>query len=113
MSGAPRSPRVFVNGSRRHGRQCALLFIDVDHLNHYNETHGYLGGDELLRSVAQLLQERCRSSTLAARYGGERFAILCPNAWLRRHAAERVAAVQAHLEPGAYESGFWMQVVEV
>jgi len=42
--------------------------------------------------------------------GGSRLRILCPNAWLRRHEPEAVAAVHAWLEPGALESSFWMQV---
>lgn len=41
--------------------------------------------------------------------GGTRWRVLCPNAWLRRHEPEAVAAVGAWLEPGAFESSFWIQ----
>jgi len=66
--------------SRRHGRSFALLLADVDHFAHYNERHGQLAGDELLRTLAKLLQERCRASTVVARFGGNRFALLVPEA---------------------------------
>ena len=50
-------------------------------------------------------------SVLAAMLGsGHRFAIVCPNAWLRRHEASAVGAIGAHLEPGARESSFWLEV---
>ncbi len=42
--------------------------------------------------------------------GGDRFQILCPVAWLRRHAPDLLAGVEAWLEPGAIESSFWMRV---
>jgi diguanylate cyclase (GGDEF)-like protein len=64
--------------ARRHRRQFALLFMDIDHFKHYNDSHGHLAGDALLRSVAMLLQERSRGETLAARYGGEEFVMLVP-----------------------------------
>ncbi len=64
--------------SRRHERSFSVLFIDIDHFKQYNDTHGHLAGDELLKTLARLLQERCRSSTIAARYGGEEFVLLAP-----------------------------------
>ena len=42
--------------------------------------------------------------------GGGRWQILCPAAWLRRHHGAQVDRLTAHLEPGALESSFWMQV---
>lgn len=64
--------------ARRHGRAVALILIDLDDFGRFNETHGFLAADDLLRTVARLLQESCRSSTLAARHGGEQFALLVP-----------------------------------
>jgi diguanylate cyclase (GGDEF)-like protein len=66
--------------SRRHKRSFALLLADVDHFAHYNDQHGQLAGDDLLRWLAKLLQERCRASTVVARFGGNRFALLIPEA---------------------------------
>ncbi len=41
--------------------------------------------------------------------GGERWQVLCPNAWLRRHAPGLLEGVEAYLAPGAFESSFWMR----
>jgi diguanylate cyclase (GGDEF)-like protein len=64
--------------AKRHDRNCALLVADVDDFRLYNETHGHLTGDELLRTVARLLQARSRVSTVSARFGADEFALLVP-----------------------------------
>jgi len=64
--------------AERYGRPFSLVFVDVDHLKKYNDTHGHLAGDEVLRTVASLLSGQVRKDTLVARYGGEEFVILLP-----------------------------------
>ena len=51
-----------------------------------------------------------QSMVAALLLGGRRFEILLPNAWLRRNEGLAVDALQAHLQPGAFEAGFWMRV---
>jgi len=54
-----------------------LALIDLDHFKSINDTYGHICGDEVLRSVAQMLQKNQRSGIdFAFRYGGEEFAIL-------------------------------------
>lgn len=62
----------------RYGRECSVAMIDIDFFKHYNDAHGHLQGDEVLRQAAMLFREQIRSSDIAARYGGEEFVIVMP-----------------------------------
>lgn len=62
----------------RYGRECSLAMIDIDFFKQYNDAHGHLQGDEVLRQAAMLFREQIRSSDIAARYGGEEFVIVMP-----------------------------------
>jgi diguanylate cyclase (GGDEF)-like protein len=64
--------------ARRYRRALSVILVDVDHFASYGETQGGLAADDLLRTLARLIQERCRSTTVAARYGGEQFVLLVP-----------------------------------
>jgi two-component system, chemotaxis family, response regulator WspR len=58
----------------------ALLMIDVDCFKAYNDTYGHVGGDDVLRKVADAVADHCtRPTDAAARYGGEEFAMILPH----------------------------------
>lgn len=63
---------------RQNGRVHGLLLVDIDHFKRVNDTFGHPAGDAVLREVAQLLQSSVRITDVAARFGGEEFAVLLP-----------------------------------
>lgn len=59
-----------------------LVIFDIDHFKRINDVHGHLAGDEVLRAFGEILVLSSRSQALAARLGGEEFALLIPGASL-------------------------------
>jgi diguanylate cyclase (GGDEF)-like protein/PAS domain S-box-containing protein len=62
--------------SARHSRNLAVLFMDLDHFKHINDSLGHVVGDGLLQSVARRLFTCVRSSDTISRQGGDEFVIL-------------------------------------
>ncbi|MFG1428115.1 sensor domain-containing diguanylate cyclase [Roseixanthobacter glucoisosaccharinicivorans] len=66
---------------RREGAAISLLLVDIDHFKSVNDRFGHVVGDQCLRRTAQIVQEAVRQSIdLAARVGGEEFAVVLPDA---------------------------------
>jgi diguanylate cyclase (GGDEF)-like protein len=82
----------------RHGRQLAVMMIDVDNLKKINDRNGHGAGDMALRLVAQELQRVVRTSDVCGRIGGDEFGVAMPETDLPRahEVARRLrAAIQA------------------
>ena len=56
-----------------------LIMMDVDKFKLFNDIHGHLVGDQILKYIGQLLKDKCKAPILPVRLGGEEFALLCPN----------------------------------
>ncbi|GAB3266483.1 diguanylate cyclase domain-containing protein [Kineosporia babensis] len=70
---------VLVAAARRSGEPFVVAVADVDRFKAYNDAHGHLEGDVLLREVAQAVKAELRVVDVVARWGGEEFAIALPN----------------------------------
>lgn len=93
----------------RYERPLAMLMVDIDNYKHYNDTNGHRMGDEVLRKVADILRLSVRDVDIVSRYGGEEFAILCPETFVDeakiiaeriRHNIERYPFPHRETQPG-------------
>lgn len=80
----------------RHGREFALILIDLDRFKQVNERFGHLEGDRVLAHVGKVLNEAVRADDLVFRQGGDEFAVLAPETG-SGEAAEIAARVQLQL----------------
>ena len=63
----------------RYGLPLSLLLLDVDHFKEYNDSFGHVAGDEVLKTLSQVIHVQGRETDFFARYGGEEFVIILPH----------------------------------
>lgn len=68
-----------IESSKRHDREFTIALADIDHFKQVNDDHSHAVGDQVLRSVAEILVNRCRKTDVVARYGGEEFLLCFPD----------------------------------
>ncbi len=63
----------------RHETPLSVAMIDFDHFKLYNDDHGHVAGDTLLRAIAAVMVSNIRGQDMVARYGGEEFCLVMPD----------------------------------
>lgn len=82
----------------RYGGPLSLVLFDLDGFKSFNDTHGHEAGNRLLAEIGRVIESSRRSADVAARFGGEEFALLVPgDAGAAVEAAERIRAVIARV----------------
>ncbi len=76
------SLQALLDRARASNLDLCVLAIDLDHFKHLNDTLGHPAGDELLRSIGQLIRSSVRDKDLGFRCGGDEFVIVMPDATL-------------------------------
>jgi diguanylate cyclase (GGDEF)-like protein len=78
-----------VHRAERSHHSFSVLLLDLDGLKRINDLHGHLAGNRALQRLAAVMNDHCRSTDLAVRYGGDEFALVMIDA--DRGMAEQVA----------------------
>jgi diguanylate cyclase (GGDEF)-like protein/putative nucleotidyltransferase with HDIG domain len=93
--------------ARRFGRPLSVIVADLDLLRNINNTYGHLAGDAVLAAVAGILDAHVRHYDVAARFGGEEFAIVLPETTEREawETAERIREAVASTPIWAESAG--------
>ncbi len=84
--------------ARRHRSTLCLALVDLDHFKAFNDEHGHVEGDELLRQAARAWRSVLRVTDQLARFGGDEFAVLLPECPLSE--AEEIVQRLEAMTPG-------------
>ena len=84
-----------ISRARRSEEPLTYAMLDIDHFKNINDQYGHPTGDQVIKSLARLLQQRLRQSDSIGRYGGEEFAVVLPGCDL-----QAAAQVLEHIRDG-------------
>jgi diguanylate cyclase (GGDEF)-like protein len=102
-----------VRRAYRYGHPLSLILLDIDYFKKVNDTYGHPAGDALLKQMGAILRKSLRGIDVAARYGGEEMAIICPETAPEDACtlAERIrATVEANCFVLSEESEVWITI---
>jgi diguanylate cyclase (GGDEF)-like protein len=92
-----------IGRAERSGSPLSCLLIDLDNFKLVNDRHGHPAGDTMLRDVVQALVGEFRAFDRVARYGGDEFVVILPNADLESAAAAGIRALERLQELPVFE----------
>jgi diguanylate cyclase (GGDEF)-like protein/putative nucleotidyltransferase with HDIG domain len=69
-----------LNQAQQRGESLGVLMIDVDNFKHFNDAYGHVVGDQVLKTIARVLRDLVGPYDVPARYGGDEFIVLVPQA---------------------------------
>lgn len=88
----------------RYQHLLSLIILDIDHFKHYNDKNGHPAGNEVLKTIANVLSVEARETDLVARYGGEEFVVLLPET-SRKLAWEVAERIRTRIGATAFANG--------
>ncbi len=96
-----------VSNSRRNNFPMCCMMLDVDYFKKVNDTYGHAAGDNVLKSVSEIIKREIREYDIACRYGGEEFFIILPQTNINEasHVAQRLRKVIEEAEIDLQDAG--------
>lgn len=91
-----------LNLLNRDNLPITVLYIDLDHFKHVNDTFGHDTGDYVLKSIGKYILDNIRKSDIAGRMGGEEFVVALPNTII-----DDGINIAEKLRKGIYENKFY------
>lgn len=110
--------KVYLNDARGNTKDHVIAFLDLDRFKIINDTAGHSAGDLLLKAIAQILEKNIRATDIAARIGGDEFALILPNcsianaSTIANQIVKAVNAYRLHWEEKIYEVGISVGLVQ-
>lgn len=67
-----------ISRSERYKHSTSVILSDIDYFKNYNDTHGHLKGNVILKKIARIFSSTTRKMDIPARYGGDEFVVILP-----------------------------------